>query len=184
MTSRLARFALSIAVAVLAARAGSAATETPTPAVGTPAPAFTLQDQSGKSISLADQRGKWVVLYFYPKDFTPGCTTQACGFRDDIFAFRKANAVILGVSVDEVTSKKDFAEKYSLPFQVLSDAKTEVTKSYGALVDYPQFKIYNVARRDTFIIDPQGKIAKYYRAVNPDGHSKLVLADLAALQGK
>ena len=93
MASRLTRFALTLAVALLAVRTGHTATETPTPAVGSPAPAFTLQDQSGKSVSLADQKGKWVVLYFYPKDFTPGCTTQACGFRDDIFAFRKANEI-------------------------------------------------------------------------------------------
>jgi len=152
--------------------------------VGKAAPEFRLQDQTGAWRSLADYRGKWVVLYFYPKDNTPGCTTQACEFRDEIFAFRRANAVILGVSVDKVDSKEAFAKEHSLPFPVLSDAKTEVSKAYGVLVDYPQYKIFNVARRDTFIIDPQGKVAKYYREVNPDGHSKVVLADLAKLQGK
>jgi peroxiredoxin Q/BCP len=184
MTTHLKNFVGALALALLGIGTAYAATETPSPALGTVAPSFTLQDQGGKTVSLAEQRGKWVVLYFYPKDNTPGCTTQACGFRDDIFAFRRANAVILGVSVDEVMSKKDFAEKYSLPFPVLSDAKTEVSKAYGVLVDYPQYKIFNVARRDTFIIDPQGKVAKYYREVNPDGHSKVVLADLAKLQGK
>ena len=150
--------------------------------VGKAAPEFRLQDQTGAWRSLADYRGKWVVLYFYPKDGTPGCTTQACEIRDDIFAFRKANAVVLGVSVDSVDSKKEFAKENSLPFPVLSDASTETTKAYGSLTSYPQFKLFNIARRDTFIIDPEGRIAKRFDNVDPNGHSKMVLAELAALQ--
>jgi peroxiredoxin Q/BCP len=152
------------------------------PEVGKPAPAFKLQDQTGAWRSLADYRGKWVVLYFYPKDNTPGCTTQACEFRDNIFAFRRANAVILGVSVDKVDSKEAFAKEHSLPFPVLSDANTEVTKAYGSLTSYPQFKLFDIARRDTFIIDPQGRIARRFDNVNPKGHSEMVLAELAKLQ--
>ncbi|MBM4226016.1 MAG: peroxiredoxin, partial [Gammaproteobacteria bacterium] len=115
--------------------------------VGKAAPEFRLQDQTGAWRSLADYRGKWVVLYFYPKDNTPGCTTQACEFRDEIFAFRRANAVILGISVDNVDSKEAFAKEHSLPFPVLSDASTETTKAYGSLTSYPQFKMFSIARR-------------------------------------
>ena len=150
--------------------------------VGKPAPEFKLQDQTGAWRTLADYRGKWVVLYFYPKDNTPGCTTQACEFRDEIFAFRRANAVILGVSVDKVDSKEAFAKEHSLPFPVLSDVTTETTKAYGSLTSYPQFKLFNISRRDTFIIDPEGRVAKRFDNVNPNGHSKMVLAELAALQ--
>ncbi len=152
------------------------------PEVGSTAPEFRLQDQTGEWRQLADYRGKWVVLYFYPKDNTPGCTTQACELRDDIFAFRRANAVVLGVSVDAVDSKANFAEEHSLPFPVLSDASTEVTKAYGALTSYPQFKLFNISRRDTFIIDPQGRVARHYPNVNPEGHSQMVLAELNRLQ--
>jgi len=152
------------------------------PTVGKPAPAFKLQDQTGAWRSLADYRGKWVVLYFYPKDNTPGCTTQACEFRDNIFAFRRVNAVILGVSVDKIDSKEAFAKEHSLPFPVLADASTEVTKAYGSLTSYPQFKLFDIARRDTFIIDPQGRIARRFDNVNPKGHSEMVLAELAKLQ--
>jgi len=162
--------------AVASLQAATAAT------VGAPAPEFKLQDQTGAWRSLADYRGKWVVLYFYPKDNTPGCTTQACELRDDIFAFRRANAVILGVSVDEVSSKENFANEHSLPFPVLSDPSTAVTKAYGSLTSYPQFKLFNIARRDTFIIDPQGRIAKRYDNVDPSGHSAMVLAELKKLQ--
>ncbi len=149
------------------------------PAVGAPAPAFKLQDQAGKWHSLADYKGKWVAMYFYPKDDTPGCTTQACGFRDNIFAFNKEGAVILGVSVDEVASHKEFAEKHSLPFTLLADSDKTVAKSYGVLKNYG---VMEVARRDTFIIDPQGRIAKHYESVDPKGHSAVVLADIKALK--
>jgi peroxiredoxin Q/BCP len=150
------------------------------PAVGQPAPAFKLQDQAGKWQSLADYKGKWVALYFYPKDDTPGCTTQACGFRDNIFAFNKEGAVILGISVDDVSSHKEFAEKHSLPFTILADSDKAVTRSYGVLKTY--MGVMEMARRDTFIIDPQGRIAKHYESVDPEGHSQLVLADIKALK--
>ena len=154
------------------------------PTVGAVAPEFNLQDQNGAWTSLKDQRGKWVVLYFYPKDNTPGCTTQACEFRDDIFAFRRANAVILGVSVDKVDSKEAFAKEHSLPFPVLSDANTTTSKAYGVLTSYPQYKMFNISRRDTFIISPNGIVAKHYPDVNPKGHAQLVLADLTQLKGQ
>ena len=168
--------------AAVAAAASAASAASAAPEAGQAAPAFRLQDQTGEWRSLADYRGKWVVLYFYPKDGTPGCTTQACEIRDDIFAFRRANAAVLGVSVDAVNSKKGFAEENNLPFPVLSDTTTTTTKAYGALTSYPQYKLFNISRRDTFIIDPQGRIARRYENVNAEGHSKMVLAELAKLQ--
>ena len=152
------------------------------PSVGQPAPAFKLQDQDGKWHSLADYKGKWVALYFYPKDDTPGCTTQACSFRDNVFAFNKEGAVILGISVDDVASHKAFAEKHGLPFTLLADADKSVSKSYGVLKTY--MGVMEMARRDTFIVDPQGRIAKHYESVDPEGHSKVVLDDIKALKAK
>ncbi|HNR21999.1 MAG TPA: peroxiredoxin [Steroidobacteraceae bacterium] len=150
------------------------------PAVGSAAPTFKLQDQNGAWRTLEEQRGKWVVLYFYPKDNTPGCTTQACEFRDNIFAFREAGAVIYGISVDDVKSHEEFAREHSLPFTILADSAKETAKSYGVL--YKAMGLLELARRDTFIIDPQGRIAKHYVKVDPKGHSELVLADIKALQ--
>jgi len=150
------------------------------PKAGQLAPEFRLQDQTDKWVSLKEQRGRWVVLYFYPKDNTPGCTTQACEFRDDIFAFRRVNAVILGVSVDDIKSKKDFAKEHSLPFQVLADPDKQVTKSYGVLTS--MLGLVEFSRRDTFIIDPQGRIMRHWEKVDAKGHSKLVLAELKKLQ--
>jgi len=157
----------------------SAALAADAPAVGAAAPEFRLQDQSGKWHALKDYRGKWVVLYFYPKDDTPGCTTQACEFRDNIFAYREIGAVILGVSVDDVASHKDFAEKHSLPFPILADSEKKAATDYGTLTKY--LGIAELARRDTFIIDPKGNVAKHYVKVDPKGHSELVLADLKQL---
>jgi len=151
-----------------------------TPQAGSPAPAFRLQDQDGKWHALEDYRGKWVALYFYPKDATPGCTTEACEFRDNIFAFDKEGAVILGVSVDDVASHKAFAKEHSLPFTLLADSDKAVTRRYGVLKTY--MGVMELARRDTFLIDPQGKIAKHYESVDPEGHSKVVLADIKALK--
>ena len=172
--------ALALAFATLLAGSLPALADGVAPAVGKPAPAFKLQDQMGKWHSLADYKGKWVALYFYPKDDTPGCTTQACGFRDNIFAFNKEGAVILGISVDEVASHKEFAEKHSLPFTILADSDKAVTRSYGVLKTY--MGVMEMARRDTFIIDPQGRFAKHYESVNPEGHSQVVLADIKALK--
>ena len=151
-----------------------------TPAVGAPAPAFRLQDQNGEWHSLADYKGKWVALYFYPKDDTPGCTTQACSFRDNVFAFKKEGAVILGVSVDDVASHKAFEQKHGLPFTLLADPEKKVTKQYGVLKTY--MGVMEMARRDTFIIDPKGRIAKHYENVEPEGHSQVVLDEIKALK--
>ena len=145
------------------------------PVTGTPAPAFRLQDQHEAWVSLADQKGKWLVLYFYPMDETPGCTTEACEFRDNIFAFRKLGVNVLGISVQDVASKKEFAAKHSLPFSVLADTDKSVAKAYGVL------SMVGFARRETFVIDPQGRIAKHYPSVDPKEHSKQLLTDLKAL---
>ena len=146
---------------------------------GEPAPAFELADQYHKTHKLGDYRGKWVVLYFYPKDDTPGCTTEACHFRDDIIRIRELNAEVLGVSVDNTESHAKFAEKHGLPFPLLSDGDAKVAKSYGSLFSLGPIKI---AKRHSFIIDPEGKIAKVYRDVKPDGHSDEIIHDLVALQ--
>ena len=152
------------------------------PSVGAPAPEFKLQDQNGKWHELKDYRGKWVALYFYPKDQTPGCTTQACEFRDNIFAFRDAGAVILGVSVDDVDSHKKFAEKHSLPFDILADSDKVAAKQYGVLKRF--LGTIELAKRDTFLIDPNGKIVRHYEDVDPKGHSQVVLKDIKELKAK
>jgi peroxiredoxin Q/BCP len=145
------------------------------PVTGTPAPAFRLQDQHDAWISLSDQKGKWLVLYFYPMDETPGCTTEACEFRDNIFAYRKLGVNVLGISVQDVASKKQFATKHSLPFSLLADTNKSVAKAYGVL------SIMGFARRETFVIDPAGRIAKHYPKVDPKEHSKELLKDLQGL---
>lgn len=167
----------ALAALALFATAGIASAATPT--VGQPAPSFKLQDQDGKWHTLADYKGKWVAIYFYPKDDTPGCTTQACSFRDNIFAFNKEGAVILGISVDDVESHKKFAEKHGLPFALLADADKAVAKQYGVLKNYG---VAEFARRDTFIVDPEGRVAKHYESVKPDGHSQVVLEDIKVLK--
>ncbi len=151
----------------------------PPPTAGTPAPAFKLLDQDGKAHQLADYRGKWVVLYFYPKDGTPGCTTQACTFRDNIFAFRRMGVTVLGVSVDDSTSHAEFAKTHRLPFTLLADSKKEAAKAYGVLRNY---FVTEIASRQTFVIDPQGRIAKHYPEADPKDGQKVLLDDLARLQ--
>jgi peroxiredoxin Q/BCP len=168
----------SAAVACAALLATSSFSAEP-PAVGAAAPEFKLQDQTGKWHALNDYRGKWVVLYFYPKDNTPGCTTQACEFRDNIFAYRELGAVILGVSVDDVASHKAFADQHSLPFPILADSAKKTATDYGTLTRY--LGIAELARRDTFIIDPQGRVARHYEKVDPKGHSDFVIAELRKL---
>lgn len=147
--------------------------------VGDAAPDFELIDQYQKTHKLADYSGKWVVLYFYPKDDTPGCTTEACSFRDDIFKLHELGAEVLGVSLDSAESHAKFAEKHGLPFSLLSDAEAEVAKSYGSLTSMGPLKF---AKRYTFIIDPEGKLAKIYRDVKPKKHTGEVIADLQQLQ--
>jgi thioredoxin-dependent peroxiredoxin len=146
---------------------------------GQPAPDFEMFDQYNKPHKLSDYRGKWVVLYFYPKDDTPGCTTQACGFRDDIFKIRALNTEVIGVSVDNTESHAKFAEKHGLPFPLLSDGDAQVAKSYDSAWTLGPIK---VAKRHTFIIDPEGKFAKIYRDVKPAENSSEVINDLTNLQ--
>ena len=146
--------------------------------VGHLAPEFELPDQTGQLHSLEDYRDQWVVLYFYPKDETPGCTTQACEFRDNIFAFKKINAQILGVSLDDVESHQKFAENHNLPFPLLADTEGQAAEAYGVKTRMLGIK---VAKRQTFLIRPDGTIAKHYKKVNPGSHSKQILADLQAL---
>ncbi|MBT8077457.1 MAG: peroxiredoxin [Gammaproteobacteria bacterium] len=149
------------------------------PRVGEAAPDFELTDQDGQLRSLEDYRNQWVALYFYPKDDTPGCTTEACAFRDDIFKYRDLNCQILGVSLDDELSHKEFAEKYSLPFPLLADTEGAAATSYG--VKSKMFGM-TMAKRQTFLIDPGGKIAMHYEDVDPDDHSAEVLKDLKQLQ--
>ncbi len=144
---------------------------------GDPAPGFELRDQDGQLHSLEDYRDKWVVVYFYPKDDTPGCTTEACEFRDDIFAFKELDCQILGVSLDDEVSHKAFADKYSLPFPLLADSDGTTSEAYG--VKTKMFGM-TMAKRQTFLIDPSGQIVKHYAKVDPDTHSQQVLADLRA----
>ena len=164
--SRSLIIALIYAGAVLAAG-------TPTP--GDTAPGFELNDQYGDSHALRDYRGQWLALYFYPKDDTPGCTTEACNFRDNIYAFRRIGAKVVGVSVDSVESHRKFADKYRIPFTILADPEAEVARRYGVLRDS---RIGKIAARQSFLIDPDGRIVKHYAEVDPETHTEEVLADL------
>jgi thioredoxin-dependent peroxiredoxin len=153
------------------------------PAEGTMAPDFTLPSQEGTPISLHSFRGKWVVLYFYPKDQTPGCTIEAHAFQRDQEQYTAKNAVIVGVSVDTVESHKEWCAKDGMNFKMLSDANKEVVTKYGSTMTIPQApQLGTVAARNTFIIDPSGKIVKEFIKVNPTGHSEQVLAALTELQ--
>jgi len=159
---------------------GGAVARADAPALGSMAPSFKLQDQNGNWHTLEEYRGKWLVVYFYPKDKTSGCTTQACELRDNIFAFRKIGATIVGISVDDVASHKEFAEMHTLPFTILADPTKQTARTYGVLVK--MMGIFELAERDTFIIDPSGKIARHWANVEPKGHSEMVLKALEALQ--
>ena len=157
----------------------SAGATTDAPAVGTVAPEFSLTTNEGKQASLKDFRGKWVVLYFYPKDLTPGCTLQAHNFQRDLAKYEALNAVILGVSVDPTDSHKEFCAKEGLTFKLLSDTDGKVSDAYGSVMEYNGMKL---SARNTFIIDPKGKIAQVFLKVKPAANSEEVLAALAALQ--
>lgn len=192
--------ALLLAAALAASGQQAATSATAKPTAGDVAPAFSLVDQDGKKHSLADYKGKWVVVYFYPKDQTPGCTTQACEFTENVFAFRRANAQILGISVDDVDSHKAFEqalasnarisaenrqaiEEHGLPFPLLADSSLDTVKKYGVLTQRGNMQM---ASRETFLIDPTGKVAKHYN-VTPDkleGHSAELLKDIEALKSK
>ncbi len=149
------------------------------PAAGTQAPDFSLTTGDGSQVSLKDYRGKWVVLYFYPKDFTSGCTMEARNFQRDLANYEQAGAVVLGVSVDTAESHKDFCAKEGLNFKLLADPDAKVSTEYGSVMDYKGSKL---AARNTFIINPKGEIAKVYAGVKPADHSEQVLKDLAELK--
>ncbi|MEP6897778.1 MAG: peroxiredoxin [Rhodanobacter sp.] len=150
-----------------------------TAAVGQAAPAFRLQDQNGHWHTPADFHGRWLVMYFYPKDFTPGCTTEVCTFRDDIAKLRKAGADVVGVSLDDVKSHAEFARKYHVPFPLLADSDGHVATTYGVLSSHIGA---HYAKRTTFLINPQSRIAKVYVDVDPEKNSGQVMSDLAALK--
>jgi len=152
-----------------------------TPGAGSSAPDFTLPSQDGTPVSLKDYRGKWVVLYFYPKDQTPGCSREAHNFEADQAKYAERNAVVLGVSVDSVESHKRFCTKDGLNFKLLADTDKKVSEAYGSLTN---FGVVKFSTRNTFLIDPSGKIAKAYISVDPVKHSREVLADLDALRNQ
>ncbi len=166
---------VSMLVVSLAAVAGDP------PEVGKPAPDFKLKSNEGKEVSLKDYRNKWVVLYFYPKDFTSGCTIEAKNFQRDLGLYEKANAVILGVSVDTAESHQSFCSKEGLSFKLLADTETSVSTAYGSVREYNGNKL---SARNTFVIDPKGNVAKVYLGVSVAKHSEEVLATLAELQKK
>ena len=149
------------------------------PAAGTPAPEFSLTTNEGKPAALKDFRGQWVVLYFYPKDFTSGCTVEARNFQRDISKYEAAKAVVLGVSVDTAESHKEFCTKEGLSFKLLSDPEGKVSNQYGSTMEYNGA---TYSARNTFLINPEGKIARTFIKVNPMKHSEEVLAALAELQ--
>lgn len=147
--------------------------------IGKAAPYFELLDQAGEVHALRDYQGKWIVLYFYPRDDTPGCTKEACEFRDDISVLQSLNTIVLGISIDSVKSHLRFAEKYGLQFPLLSDRNGNVAKKYKSLLSLGPFRM---AMRHTFIIDPDGDFAKIYRNVKPLIHSDEIVSDIKLLQ--
>ncbi|MGD0182128.1 MAG: peroxiredoxin [Terriglobales bacterium] len=169
----------SVLLLTLVALFAIAADQPQPPAVGNPAPAFSLPNQEGAPVSLDQFKGKWVVLYFYPKDFTSGCTIEAHNFQRDLDKYTPLNAVILGVSVDNVDSHKSFCTKEGLNFKLLADSNHAVVEKYGSIMEYNGMTL---AARNTFLIDPTGVIRKVYLKVSPQGHSEQVLADLQQLE--
>jgi peroxiredoxin Q/BCP len=145
------------------------------------APGFSLVDQKGKKHQLENYRGRWVVLYFYPKNNTAGCTKEACQFRDDYFRLTKLGAEVLGVSIDNQESHAEFSKKYSLPFPLLADTDGRVASEYGSFFSFGPLRY---ARRHSFIIDPDGRIVKIYRSVNPGTHSDEIVQDLEKIQNQ
>jgi peroxiredoxin Q/BCP len=179
MTLKLLFYVVVLLIAVFGYRHyASAAT---TIQVGDDAPSFTLNDAKGQTHYLSDYAGKYLVLYFYPKDDTPGCTKEACHFRDDMAQLEKLGAKVVGVSVDNSKSHADFAKKYNLPFPLLSDTDGNVAASYNALTN---FYVVKIAKRHTFLISPTGKIAKIYTSVDTSRHSQQIIDDLKFIQSK
>jgi thioredoxin-dependent peroxiredoxin len=171
---------VALTAALLMVVGGSVARAADPPTVGSTAPDFTLKSQEGKTVSLHDFKGQWVVLYFYPKDMTPGCTIEAHNFQADLPKYDKIKAAIVGVSVDPVDSHVEFCTKESLTFKLLSDEKHEVVTKYGST--QTMGKMGEVAARNTFLVDPKGVIRKVFVKVDPNPHSKEVLAALDELQ--
>ncbi len=149
--------------------------------VGKKAPSFKLNDQNGNTISLNDYKGKKVVLYFYPKDNTPGCTKEACDYRDSIKEIEKHNAIVIGISADSISSHKNFSGKYNLPFPILSDEDKKVIESYSVWKEKNMYgKKYMGIERTTVIIDENGKIKKIFPKVKVDGHTEEVIKELSS----
>ena len=169
----------TVTVAAIAVAAEETATAPAPPAANTAAPEFSLTSGEGTPVSLKDYKGKWVVLYFYPKDFTSGCTLEAQNFQRDLAKYQAADAVILGVSVDSANSHKDFCAKENLQFKLLSDADAKVSTTYGSVMEHEGAKM---SKRNTFLINPKGEIVKVYTGVKPAEHSEQVLNDLAELK--
>jgi peroxiredoxin Q/BCP len=145
------------------------------PEAGKAAPDFSLPDAAGRMHRLADYRGRWLVLYFYPKADTPGCTRESCALRDEWVEFQRRGVAILGVSLDEAAAQKSFADRHGLPFPLLSDLTGRVAMAYGSVWD---LAVVRFAKRHTFLIDPDGRIAKAYFKVSPERHGKELIADL------
>jgi peroxiredoxin Q/BCP len=178
-TSRSLLLSLAILVMLLSILATAANEPQKQPAADSPAPDFSLVTSDGSQAGLKDYRGKWVVLYFYPKDFTSGCTLEAKNFQRDLAKYSEAGAVVLGVSVDSAQSHKDFCAKEGLNFKLLADPDGKVSALYGSTMEYQGAKM---AARNTFIINPKGEIVKVYTGVKPAEHSDQVLKDLAVLK--
>jgi len=166
-------------LAIVPLAAYCAAADAKAPAVGTAAPTFTLKSENGQDVSLKDYAGKWIVLYFYPKDFTSGCTMEAHNFQRDLAKYQALNAVIIGVSVDTADSHKQFCAKEGLNFKLLADTDHAVSEKYGSLMTYQSMTL---SERNTFLIDPKGVIVKEFMKVDPRDHSENVLAALDELQ--
>ncbi len=150
---------------------------------GKTAPNFSLQDQDEKTHTLKDYQGNWVLIYFYPKDDTPGCTKQACAIRDEFPAFKKLNCVVFGISTDTEKSHKKFEKKFDLPFTLLADTEKKVVNAYGVWAPKKFMgREFLGTLRTSFLINPEGKIAKVYEKVKPELHAEEVLADLKTLQ--
>src|SRR5437868_12228608 len=168
-----------LSVMALSGLQGADTPKPPQPQVGQPAPDFSLPSVEGRPVSLKDYKGKWVVLYFYPKDFTSGCTLEARNFERDLAKYQNQSTIILGVSADTAQSHKDFCAKEGLNFKLLADPQLKAIAAYGSATEYNGMKM---AARNTFLINPEGKIAKVYMGVNPGAHSDEVLKDLAVLK--